>query len=1032
MINFRKTSLIKILKKEKKTDKELRKLVKSKKESFWISKTEIIFVVVSFLLFIFISHIQSLFLSQELIDFLNRFIAFKEDNHYQNLIAIHAGIGAVLIGLAFFVAQEITKEKENPYKGIILLRRSKFFPLLMAEILFFFQFFWGSVNTLSIIPIFIIGIVTIYSLYQTINLMADNFYLKKEESKLFFRVIRKSFLKVLDFEVTQTLGNNQISKNLKQKNKIIQFTPFPPFNKKEYMPIKTEKLGFFVDLNFGKLAKFLNELQKLLPEDKTLSENITDTKDTKEESVVIDPYCYLTPRFYSNLKESNNVLFWIKKDILEENSQNKLTELAQKVIKIDKSIQFDPEETRNQILKIKARCIKAINEQKIDELHNVINIYVDLISDFYKYLEPYGGGFSEKQAKDMRTEIFFGSFRFVDWLSKDIKEIFDKGIQSKNINIIKEVAYLPIVLVRYAIDHKDHLIFQEFSYYPYWLYRYALKDKQDGNEELADFMFDRTWRYLKELSDYHLVPKLKEDNYPEEEFKDFAVGILKIFQNLIKTSLSKRDIVNFGKFSSITTKLFKNLDIHHSRHNQDQSENIFDFLDNKRKQMFFGLASWTFFLFERNKQNKKLKEFFNEINNKLPSDIKKFTEIFVESHDFQAEDFWGWDNWELQEKEEGEVHSIQILEKLEKLYAVRSLIILSGKSEDEINKIQLPPSRDLAFLAEGTRDLIKILDDIKDNPKNWEFILSENATQKVDVFKNLLDKAKKEQEEVEIEIKKKNPVSIEKIKEFKNKVMESFHESATIRNIFVNYLEKYEDKIQEKWTGNKGRFGINIVDNKAAFFDKWHVHYSGWGDNYGQDMALGENSNLLNEISKNCTEITSEEFNDKIKEFDNLKNLFIFITDGLVLWDSNFQKLINFLPHYQSKNRLDVKGFVCWGQIDNIQIPVFETFYRGKERKKEMLILDKTKLGSLVQYSPLNEDEDNNLIRDVFYINVQSFSEDDNLLDNFVKQNPPQWLTDIGTEEEQKEHLKERVLIHVFERFGFVKQENFKGFRIKL
>jgi hypothetical protein len=57
-------------------------------------------------------------------------------------------------------------------------------------------------------------------------------------------------------------------------------------------------------------------------------------------------------------------------------------------------------------------------------------------------------------------------------------------------------------------------------------------------------------------------------------------------------------------------------------------------------------------------------------------------------------------------------------------------------------------------------------------------------------------------------------------------------------------------------------------------------------------------------------------------------------------------------------------------------------------------------------------------------------------MNNFIKLNPPKWLTEIGTQEEQKEHLKDKVLVHVFERFAYVKQEKqedfIRGFRMKI
>lgn len=52
---------------------------------------------------------------------------------FQNLITINTGIGAVLIGLAFFVAQSLL-DKNDPDKARVLLSESAFFPLLTSEI----------------------------------------------------------------------------------------------------------------------------------------------------------------------------------------------------------------------------------------------------------------------------------------------------------------------------------------------------------------------------------------------------------------------------------------------------------------------------------------------------------------------------------------------------------------------------------------------------------------------------------------------------------------------------------------------------------------------------------------------------------------------------------------------------------------------------------------------------------------------------------------------------------------------------------
>lgn len=1051
--SFENHHLLGIVNKEKKTDPKVQEILKKKAEPLWIPSLNSFFKIFLLVLaswivypvFKLIKYLLSSYCSvSPFFDWLLSKIPTLqienltlEANHYQNLIAIHAGIGAVLIGLAFFVAQSLT-DKNDPERGRVLLYKSYFFPLLTAEVLIFCFFLWGDINNLSLIPIIVMAIFTIYSLARVITILVKDFEMEKAKREMFFNVIRDGFIRILDWEITKRIGSNKLYEKFKNDKKL-DITPFGPFDKKKYIPIQSSKSGIFYDLSFLKLEKLLAELSSLFGKQQSASSDF-DSEKTKERTSDLekDPLCILTPLFRNGIKASDTIV-WIRKNLFDNKTQEEkdkllkdLSLLANSVFNIREVV--DPEDrARNEISKLKDRCIFAITNRQTGELEKIIHLYVDLAKEFFSYIELYGGGFSQEQA-EKEQGAFFERLKPVEWLSKDIREIFERGMESEDRKIIKEVAYLPIILARHAIDHKDHLIFQEFIYFPQLLYAFAYEKKMLGKNKLSEFMFDRTWRYLKELSDYYLEPKMKDDDFDEENFKGFAVYILKIFQNLLLESFKNEDLENFSKFLSAAQKLFKHLDQSYYGYNSkgDKNKKVFDYLNRRRKQMIFGLASWIFYKLESHKDSPALKSFYDDVSNRLPISLPELTDIFIDCHDFKTEEFWGWDNWELQEKEEGEAHWVQILEKLEKFYAVKSLTLIADKLQEEIEKIQLPPSRDLAFLAEGTRELIKILDDIKNNSSKWEFVLNSNAVQKVEDFKMLLDKAKADQEKTETEIKKTEPISPKKVEEFKEKVIESFYEAAIVRNIFVDYLKKYKNKINEKWTQGKGRFGINIVDNKAAFFENWHVHYVGWGDNYGCDIALGENSNLLDEISKNCVEITSDKLNEKIKEFDNLKNVFIFITDGLVLWDGNFQKLINFLPHYQSKDRLDIKGFVGWGQIDNVKIPVFETFYRGEERTKEILILDKTKFGLLVQHSPLNESEDSNLIRDVFYINVQSFSEDDNFMDNFIKQNPPQWLMEIGTEEEQREHLKERVLIHVFERFSFVKQENFKGFRIKL
>jgi len=177
-------------------------------------------------------------------------------------------------------------------------------------------------------------------------------------------------------------------------------------------------------------------------------------------------------------------------------------------------------------------------------------------------------------------------------------------------------------------------------------------------------------------------------------------------------------------------------------------------------------------------------------------------------------------------------------------------------------------------------------------------------------------------------------ISPKKVEEFKEEIFKSFYESASLRDIFTKYLKTYEDKVKEEIAGKKERFGINIVDDKAAFFDEWHVHYVGWGENYGRNLASGEDSYLLDEIVKGCKEISKNEFESTLSKFKNLDDIVIFATN-IAFWRF-FEDSKNFKPKwYRDIKQLDVKGFGGWYEFKGKLIPIFETYHQKIEKQIE-------------------------------------------------------------------------------------------------
>ena len=304
---------------------------------------------------------------------------------------------------------------------------------------------------------------------------------------------------------------------------------------------------------------------------------------------------------------------------------------------------------------------------------------------------------------------------------------------------------------------------------------------------------------------------------------------------------------------------------------------------------------------------------------------------------------------------------------------------------------------------------LTVLDELFDNKLiHFLNILKSNAQERIGV------------------LERSQSISSKKIHEFKDNVLEEYKKLTILRDIFEHY-DLYQDETSVKYDGELDRFGIYRVDGKAAFFDEWHVHYVNFGMNYGRDMAYGENSSLLKRLVSYC-EVTDDDFEKSLGKFEDLSNVLIFGTD--IESYMFFEKSKNFKPKWDKDTQeLDVNGFIGYYSFKNNDIPIFEIW--GKSAKNQILLLNKKKMGKLVQYSPLNKEEDEKSMNGIFYMNIQDFSDDQDLMCEIIEK-APEWLKKIGDEEKQKEHLRERVLIHIFERFEYRMPEDFEGYLLEM
>ena len=966
-------------------------------------------------------------------------ILFGEREHFQNLLMTAlARISVIIFALVIFVARSLLRN-ETTDKGRVLLTVSHLFPLVVVTVITFFPIFFKIAIIVPFLLVFCIGLSVVWSLYRIIHVLLNRYLFAQERAKLLADLLKKS----INFAIEERIGNDILLSEFLNTSKIkLIYSFISPEDRSKYHLFNALKLGTITDIDLSKLEKIATLIEEKAKEkdysftdEKKLETSVGEernTKETKSKSLTKNNKRYLMKKFNDEVIEDNRTLFYIDKELLGDNlTIKKIEKLLEKTFIIQDADNF-AKRVSPEISGVKDQFISAIKNNHSKVIKSLITLYTKLAETFLEQMVKYKVNYTAEEASKERSS-YFGRWKEAHWLSFEIRELCDRAAASHDKEIIQQVAYLPVTIARQAIEKNNHYLFQEFIPLTESLYRYAIKEQ---DEELKKFLIDRSWRHLKEIARFSIEPKLRRDDLKPQEaesLKDFEIYLLPCFQNLLKEAYDNRDLESFKTFRQETKKLFQHLtpnivsfnigEIPKQHKYLTNISNIGNIMEWKKYQMYFGLASWILEelcsgKIKEIKEIEKIKQFYELLFSQEIS-IKSFTQIFLEARKNDVMNFWRWEWWE--EREEDKVHRHQFSYMLEKFYVVKSLSLLQNMSDEEIQKIKLPSDKTLAYLAEGDKHLIGILKDIKQNPDKWESVLKKDAINKVASFEKSLSEAQERWEEEERKIKRKKKILPEKVEEFKQEMLKSFYGSAHMRDIFIKYLKAYKDETKKEVVGKQGRFGINQVDDKAAFLDEENVDWIHWYKSHGQNIGYGENYALFSDIAKLCKEIPQENFDATLLKFEQPDNLFILATTGESVDFIDIRK--NFKHNLWS----ELKGLIGEYSLTGIPIPVFcAPFHQSEE---QILILNKEKIGDLVQLSPFNKGEKQEFKEKIFYMNIRSYSENEELMKKLIKE-APKWLKEKGDEEQQREYLKERVLIQIFERFEFEKADDFEGYKV--
>jgi len=991
-----------------------------------------------------------------------------------DIISIITGLVSIVFALVIFVAESI-RDSKNPDQKRVLLKISFLWPLIVFTVLALINFVIFKINSLSIIFPLLIGGLSIYSFWKIITYLV-NPHIQEENNKQF---LKQRIKDNINESIKERIGNSILLEKVGYDKDIkFEYTFSKNWisgNISDYIFINSNREGRIIDVNLNELQKLTNYLKieaeklkfKIYPtEDVTASpgEGPTIQKKSQEKFKTI----YLLKRYgeyippNSIFNNDENVIFALPK---EYSSNKHIAGYIEGVI--PHIFKFSNDRPSSEIFRkemkgIKDRIINSINSASIGAVEELKKSYLDLAETFLETIYQYGV-YSSEQAKKERGNFFEG-WNEIRWLYQDIREIMQIAIGSDNQDIISDVMFLPISIAIRSFRVRDHYLFQEFLPLNSYAYYLAL-NKSKG--QIRSFIIDRSWRYLKEMSDLYIEPKIK-DRYQvsskEEiiDYKEFALYVLKTFQGLIKASFNKKDFKSFKIFLNEFKKLYKHLekdreypDSNHLRVTLDritdpeQKKNTQAQLDIvvakeeatksisfAKKQIFFVLASKILDHYKKDQKNTQLKDFFDFVNTNINFSIEEMSKVFDLSRNFESEDYWDWDDGEI--PADGEVHSIDIHSKLDYFYCIKMLSLLKGKTPEQIKKLHIMPSRNLAFLAEKRADnstLISKLNEIKSKPQDWLFVIDQGSIDRVDECIELLQRIKEEQEKDEAEYLKTAKIDPDKLIEFKDKIITSFNKSAKIRPL-VKIYNIYSDKTEEM-DKEIPLYGYNQVDEKAAFLKDWHVHFLGWGEQYGAGMASSEDQIFFEGILKELDQKIETDSNKLIEiisqSIDKYKLEDPVIIQSLeypIEYDSirGSEHFVDRWSNECPKTKIShLDGFLGVLKYDNKIIPVFDIFVRDKKNINKVVIADISKLGVWEQYSPISKLEDKEYVNEkIFSIKVSDLNVDDDMRKKIISEKS-KWLEKHS---DKDGYLRQKVVSKIYEKFRFLVKDKSKGIAI--
>jgi len=965
------------------------------------------------------------------------------------LTEMQAKIALAFVSLMIFaVGLSLRSTASGSNLAEILLKESYLFPVALFVLGLFVESYWVRDPICAGCSLALVLLLAVFTFYRLARALLDESQLEQAGVELLKDKLRRS----VELAVAERIGKNKVLEAIKDLP--LEYSPFLLGRESDQYVIRALRPGVVHDIRVNKLVQFAQTLERISNENgyaygdkRSIDEPLAGPSNVigqpRTSDLKVEKRRYLMKLFLDTADGKYSGLFSYPRCLVQDEAdRRKLEKLARAGFEIKKEDPFSTR-LRRYLGDIKDGAISAIEGNHGPRLEVILGVYNSLLETFMDQIQEAGARYSLDVAlREMHS--LGGGWNEVTWIREQLGEVVYCACRTGRIDILRKVVSALFRMGYLAIGRRNHLVFLEITAFAGVLYREA---SQIESVQARDYVLGHSLEFLKGMADYVEI----ELRRPEAEradldlVADLATAVLTRVHELFSYCIERGRLGDFDKIRQVTDQAFSGLlqfgtgneidrikaRLNYSPISEQDGEfyqaelmrlehvhRVIERLQREKRELLFAVGGHVFKKFISSPDN-QLASLNDSMSSNAAADPVSLTELLNSAYDPLGSARFGWQSWDaLAERlESGGAYDPH--GALVEYYCYCLVKLCQNLSDEAIERQTLVGTRDFVHEISEHGRIATTLSSFEDDRTQWNALIPDAWLIKLAPLRKLFGRVVAEHKRAEDDQLISLPISPARIQAFRDRFLDAFEKAATVRALFKRCAAFVDKSRSHLPVGDRTKWGLSLIEDKAAFVDGWHVEYREWGEVHGRDLAESESQTAFRELFEagyplpdkrgESLEKRLHRALNELHEEGHSPTVVLANLNPIDMHNLHVSRVL--VPRWKAKGRAaEIRGFEGRLRFERRQIPMYRI--RGAVPQGAVWIGDLSACAQWIQLPAADDKTEMEHLCKFFFLRIVDLGQDRMSHDAFLKSNPP-WL---ASHEEKDRFLSQRAWLQALER----------------